>query len=798
MKGKKLLSWGLSAAICLSASAVPTLAASFPDVAGHWAVSYVDDTVAKGIFVGIDGNFVPNRTITASEVVATTARISVDTELRKQIGEDRQADIKAILGTSWVSSGKWEGEQYWFGDEYATCLETGILSYPELKELYQSKALVNPITKEDFALYLTRAMQLEAMAQNLPTYTLNFTDKKDITPGREPYIYVLNMCGIITGTDQGAFQPKKTVTRAEAAAMLSRATDFMKENGTNVELPKYAAYDSWVAGTIVSATAGSKDVILLTLSSELSGTETISLPAGTPIYENSMQADTTQLKAGTYARVNLGAGDKVIDVRLSGTAKTVAGTVVGISGDAVMLSVNGVTQTLGYDRFTEVQVGTVVGDGSLIDLDGGYTAATCKVDQLGHVVSLHLTGGTRKEEGIISGVESLSGGGVTLTVSAFDGQLKRYTISTGAAVTANGGLSVALSTLNSSYLGSHAALRVSNDNASSVVTLGVDTITQYLQGAVKDVSVDNGVKTITLTDLSTNKATTYKVGERASFAYQGSAIAYGDVKKDWFVTARVTGKASGSELTGLWAYPGSSTTAGTISAITYPSGTTNLVLSLTKGDGSVISFPFDITGTLPTIKRGGKTSTIDKLRTGDLAQVTVRYNAVTLIDATPQSANQTGTITEITQTTTGVTIKVELDGGAGTGAYTIGRDVSVTQGGSAISLYDLRIGHHVAMVTGGNQVSSIEVDKTVNTGGQITGTVIVTNTTDKTILFRVTEQGMADKIVTVLVPTGTTIQDVSGGSSTSVSLSQLKSNDLLDVYGTYVNDQFKATLIIRK
>lgn len=788
MKGKKLLSWVLSAALCLPALTLPASAASFPDVAGHWAVSYVDDTVAKGIFVGIDGKFVPDRTITASEVLATAARISVNAELRTQIGTDRADQIKGLLGT----------EQEWFHKEYAVCLESGILSYPELKELYQTKALVTPISKENFALYLTRAMQMEPMAKNLPTYTLNFTDKKDITPGREPYIYVLNMCGVITGTDTGAFQPKKTVTRAEAAAMLSRATEFMEENGTSAELPQYAKYDRWVAGTIASATAGSKGAVLLTLSSELSGTKTVSIPAETPIYENSMLADVSQLKAGTYARVNLGTGDKVISVRLSGAAKTITGAVVGISGDAIMLSVDGTTQTLGYDRFTEVQAGSAVGDRSLIDLDGGYTTAACRVDELGSMVALRLMGGTRREEGIIRAVESAPSGGVSLTVAALDGQLRRYTIPVSAVITANGGLPLAPSALNAGHVGGHAALRVSNDNASSAESLEVDTITSYLQGAVKDVSVDNGVQTVTITDLSTNKATTYKVADNAVFSYQNSATTYSGVKKDWFVTVRLTGRTSGSELTALWGYPGSSITEGTVSAITYPSGTTNLVLSLTKSDGSVVTFPFDMAGVLPEVKRGGKTSTIDKLRTGDLARVTVRYNSVTLIDATPQSANLTGTISEITQTSSGVTMKVELDGGAGTGTYTVGRDVSVTQDGKIISLYDLRIGYHVAMVADGSQISSIEVDKASNTGGQITGTVIWVNTTDKTILFRITEQGMADKMVTVLVPTGTTIQDVTGGGITSISLNKLESNNVLDIYGSYVNDQFKATLIIRK
>ena len=170
-----------------------------------------------------------------------------------------------------------------------------------------------------------------------------------------------------------------------------------------------------------------------------------------------------------------------------------------------------------------------------------------------------------------------------------------------------------------------------------------------------------------------------------------------------------------------------------------------------------------------------------------------------MIEATPQSANLTGTISEITQTSSGVTVKVELDGGAGTGTYTVGTGVSVTKSGTTISMYDLRVGYHVAMVANADQVSSIDVDKAAATSdNRISGTVIYVNTGDKNITFRANDGTSEGKIVIVSVPTGTTIQDFSGGTMSTLSLSKLTSGDTLDIYGSYVNDQFKATLIVRR
>ena len=786
MKGKKLLSWVLTAALCLSMSVGSAMAASFPDAdaSGVWAVPFIEDVVKKGIFIGIDGKFVPGRPITTSEVLTTCARIAVDEATRTEIAADRAAQMKTLIGE----------DLSWFRNSAAVCVEAGIVSYTELKELYQTKALTMNITKEDFSRYLVRAMQLEPMARNMTGYTLEFTDKKDITSGLEPYIYVLSMYGIVGGTDTGAFQPKSTVTRAVASKMLSVATDVMEENGTNVELPEYTDYYDWDSGTIISATAGNKGVIVLTVANGMTGTKSISLPAETPIYQNSMLADETWLKAGAYARVNLDSSGAAISVRLSGSVKSYTGNVAAINDEAVMLSVNGTTTTLNYDRFTDVKIGTKIGDRSLIDVDAGYTGATCVVDQLGHMVTLELTGGTREEVGLISSAEDIATGGANIVVSGFDGQLQRFTIPSGTAVTVNG---LPASTLTS-YKGSYVTLRVSNDNASNVISAAVDSSTKYVQGAIKGTGTDGDAKTVTLTDISTGKATTYKVSEKAAYTYQDAPTTYGALQKDYFVTVRILA----NELDTLWAYPGSSVTEGIVTGISFPTGTTKEIISVTKADGAVSNFEFDLSNkdSLPEIVRNGKSATIDKLRSGDVVKVTSRYNAVTRIDSTPQSANLTGTIKEKVETTTGVTITVEVDNNGGTKTYTVTSDVSVTRDGgkTTISMYDLRVGNHVAMVTSGDQMVSIDVDKTASTSNQLSGTIIYVNTSDKVITFRADDGTAGGKMVMVSVPSGTMIQDVSGGGSSSVTLSKLQTGDTLEIYGSYSGDQFKANLIIKK
>lgn len=771
MKRYRLLACVLAGAMALSWTSLPASAA-YPDVAaGHWSAPYIEDMTQKGVFIGIEQNgqllFMPSKEMTAVEAVVLCARISVETSLRQRIGADRAEQIGALTGD----------EKFWARDEFATCLESGILSYAELKELWQSGNIYRPIAKEDFCLYLVRCMQLSAMAENLTSVALDFVDRDEVSPGLEPYVYLLTQYGIVNGNENHAFQPRSTVTREVAATLLSRAMDFMEEKGTSVELSEYTNY-AWEAGSIVKAVSKGKDVIELTLNSEISGQRTFSIPAAVPIYENSMRVDASLLLAGTYARICYDAGGTAIAVRLSGSLETVEGSVVGVSENALMVNVGSVTRTIPYDRFTEVQVGTKNGGRELIETDAGYERAACRIDKLGHLAAVRLTGGTRKEEGIIRSAEPLSTGGTVLTVAGFHGGLQRYTIPTEASVTANG---IAMSGF-SGYTGSYISMRVKNADA-TVESANVDTVTVYLQGAVRSTGSTPDGKSVTITDLAVGKPIVWPIREDAAITYNGGTISWNGIQKDWFVTAKLVA----GEIETLYCYPGSSRTEGIITAITYPVGSAKQVLTVSTPQGVQAQFEVDLASP-PQIQRDDKLSTPDKLRTGDQVTVTVRYNEVTLIDAVSQSANVTGVIASKTEGPDGITIEVTLDSG-GTATYLLGSGVSVTQNGKIIDATSLRYGYRVAMVVSGNELVSIDVTGVSISSDHITGSVIVVSD-GKSFVFR-TDDGQT---FTVTLAPGSSIQSVREGY---VALSSLKPGDVLDLYGSYENGAFVATIAIK-
>ena len=764
MKGKRVLSLTLAALTSLSLLVVPAAAVSFDDMTDHWAREDVEYLAEQGVVNGTSATtFAPDQAMTACEALLFCSRATgVGSDDKEDIAEKWADTLEEILPEDMYS---------WAAEEMAVCLETGIISETELQALSEAGGLVRSITRETLAMYLVRAMQLSPVAESLTSYPMSFADTSSISASLQPYVYLLNMYGIVKGNDANQFLPQNSLTRAEMATMLRRAIDFMDERGIYAELPAYTDYD-WVGGTVAAVSTSTSGVTLLTLSSVVSGTRSVSLPADVEIYENNMLATSDALKVGSYARVNLNSQGTAESVRMGGALTTYDGSVTAIEADSLTVSVDGVSWMWDIDRFTEVQVGKTAGDYTLIDPQAGYTSATCYVDALGHLAAVALSGGTRAEEGILTDVGSTTGG-QTLLVSAFNGETKRYTLPTGAGVTVNG----VVGTMSTSYEGDYVSLRVSNDDSNQLVSVAVDTVTDYVQGSVRSISTSQN--TVTLTNLSTDKSTTYDIDSSAVIRYNGEEIALRDLERNTFATIQL----SGGEVALLDAYPGSTTTEGTISSITYGTPT---ILAVQLADDSVVTFELDLTD-LPTVTRDGESSSIDKIKSGDGVVVTVRYNKVDTLDTTSQSANVTGTITRVVQDTSGITIDVTLSDGSET-SYTVSDGVSITQDGTAVSLYTLKPNDRVAMVVSGSDVISIEVDKGSNSSSQLEGTVLVPNTKEKTLMVQLTD----GNVLTVDVSDASFMS--TSGSSTN--LSKLEVGDRVQLFGGYSGAQFVATLVL--
>ena len=770
-KLRRICSTIIALSLVLALVTVSAAAVSFSDMTDHWAKSDVEELAGKGIINGYsDGTFKPDAKMSAAEALLFCARVTnLDSSVKTKIAQAHEETLKGMLP---------EVMQSWAIPEMAICLETGIISVTELFAMCNSGAISQAITRENLSLYLVRAMQLEPLAKSLSTYTLPFADSSSISQSMQPYAYLLYTYGVVGGNEFNEFMPTSTVSRAEMAVMLKRALEFMENNGVVVELPNYTTND-WVGGTITSVSATSGGGLLLTLNSDFSGAKSVSLPADVKIYENNMITSSTALQAGKYVRVNLDSAGKAESVRIGGILTTYSGSVTSLSDGVLTIQSDGVSRMYTIDRFTEVQIGQKTGDSSLVDESAGYTTAACRVDSLGHLAGVQLLGGTRQEEGLIKSVTLSGNGAAVLQVTGFNGETQRYSVPSGAGVFVNG----LTGTLSASYVGDYVSMRVSNDTINEVASVTVDTVTQYVQGSIKSVRTSSSPSTVTINDFATGKSATYDVASGAEITYNGSAVSLSKLESGYFATLRLYS----GEAAMIQAYPGSSTVQGVISAITYGA---NTELDVTLTDGTTATYMVDLTNP-PDIYRGNAQSTIDKLKTGDQVTITVRYNEVTRIEATPQSANMEGTITRITMEATGVTLELTLTDGS-TASFLVTDGVSVSQDGSAVSLYSLKPGYKVALVVNNDQVVSIEVDKAAGSSTQLTGTVLYVNTSDRTVLLQWNDSGGMTNVTTIQA-SGATVLSV-GGSS--MSLNSLETGDTVQVYGGYNGLDFKATLII--
>ena len=781
MKVKRLLSGLLALAMVLTATILPASAATtFPDIQTHWAKSYIEAMTAAGMFKGYeDGNFKPENQLTTAEALALCARaIGLDSSTTMDIATDYYDTVKTTLNN----------EQTWFYQEFSICLATGILTSSDLKNLYQSGDLTDPIEKEDLAVYLVRAMQLGPMADRLTSYPLTFDDASSISADAKPSVYLLHVYGIVEGDEFNDFSPKLNVTRAVMATMLTRAIAYMQAHGTSPDLPEYTDY-AFRQGVIASATE-TNGVIQLTLNSDLTGATigTTTLPANVTIYENNMETTSSALKNGRHARVCLDSTGTAFAVRVSAELETFTATVNGIDGKNVAVTVNGSGRLLTMDRFTQVQIGSkTTGDYSIVESGANYTTAVCKLDDQGRLVAIQFTGGTSTVEGILADYTkaSTSSASATIQLIGFDGVTRTYTIPSDATITVDG----LVDTLSASQKDSHVVLRLLDED-NSVQSASVDTKSNYVQGVVK--SVDSSDDTITITRLSNDRNATYDVTSSAVITYKGETTRLRDLDKNDFVTILLN---EDDDATMIQAYSGSTTAEGTISERTFGSGSdTTITFVLTQKDGTKASFKVDLSDP-PTVERDDEDSTVDKLRVGDEVVFTIRYGEVTRIEATTQNVNLTGTVERIIQEKSGYTLEMVLSDGEEV-SYTVDSTVSVTQNSKEVALSSLKPGYKLGLAVNGDQVVAIEIQQAVNTGNKVSGTILYVDYAEDIIYLRATTDAGGEEMVTVEVPSSAVILNASTGGS--LDLRDLDTGNVIEVNGSYSGTIFRATIILRQ
>lgn len=215
--------------VMICSTIIPAFAVEFTDIGSHWGRSHIQRMADKDIVSGSDDPATGRRVYKPDDpVTKVEAMVMLYSMLREtdQLSSknDHTNRYKSIMTSAQIPE--------WAMRQVAYALETDIISttalagfmkdadpYPE----QQSAA------REDVAIYFGKAMDTDSEAQSSAA-TLNFKDTEQISSNALPYVSLLVEKDVISGDTENNFNPRQTITRAEMAALMSKAVEALEEN----------------------------------------------------------------------------------------------------------------------------------------------------------------------------------------------------------------------------------------------------------------------------------------------------------------------------------------------------------------------------------------------------------------------------------------------------------------------------------------------------------------------------------------------------------------------------------------
>ncbi len=170
------------------------------DIAGHWAEDGIRGLFAKGAVSGYpDGTFKPDANITRAEFITVLSKAF---------------DLKPRDGKVFADTGG-----HWARDTISTAVHYGIVNG------YDAGAFGpdDPVTREQMAVMVVNALQLP-----LEAGVISFRDGNDISDWARAAVAAAVRQGLINGYPDNTVRPRDNSTRAEAVAIIVKATSNSK------------------------------------------------------------------------------------------------------------------------------------------------------------------------------------------------------------------------------------------------------------------------------------------------------------------------------------------------------------------------------------------------------------------------------------------------------------------------------------------------------------------------------------------------------------------------------------------
>lgn len=491
MKLKRLVCGAVSVAV-ISAS-LTVGAASFSDISGHWAESYVKAMVDKGYIKGYDdGTFKPNKTITNTEALILLSRmLGVEDENNKTTVNNAVSAYSSVLSKYTTD----------YKNEISYLLYRGVIDTSDLDTYISDANKSQSLLRYQCAVLLTKLLGADEEVKNNVFISSSYSDTAQIPSEARPYVEYVRDAKIMEGMGVDSygdpiFGPNESVTRGQMAKMLSSLIDVLNvktvkgtvssvdsfgetvtvmnkayeiEDGTIVKLDgKDADFGSIKSGMSVTIIIVKDSVSMIEAQSETSSAKslkglivaattgadgreiTISDPEDSSdrytyeVYEDakiliSGATDTFgKLKSGQYVELTVDADGIVTKVSTLEKSESVVGTIYGKNLEAAVPTVtveNSKGEKTEYELSgNDISITRNGASATILDIVAG-DSVTMKLTY-GKVTKISAGSETQSSSGSIKSVTH-STSGTTIVVSVND-KTTEYSVGSGATITVDG------------------------------------------------------------------------------------------------------------------------------------------------------------------------------------------------------------------------------------------------------------------------------------------------------------------------------------------------------------------------
>ena len=491
---------------------------------------------------------------------------------------------------------------------------------------------------------------------------------------------------IITGYEDGSFQPGKSVTRQESIALFSKSLGASEEMNASIVNLAYGIYGAELAECTDSYAV--KQGAYMVYRKVLTPEEVVDY----------LNGDNRNLELKRYEAATLIAKALGADVWLK-TNKNFEVTFADKDEIPAM--------ALGYVYYaTELGIMNGMGD----DMFGPKETVTraqiaVMIKRILDMMNFEYI------NGMISEVDTLHN---NLAIKSEDGSIAKFGVGNSGAIYLDGN-KVTLTELNA---GMECVFTFSNDSLYQI-----DAITyegeETVYGAYKGKTTNNSGTTIKLDDVTTAETdlTSYKLASNAVVTFEGEPSTLAELTLGDYVEIKISG--------GLAVAVNVESKTKTVSGLTITDIQTSgegVMLYVTNDEEE--TFIYELASNASFIRNSAK-ATYDELAIGDSVTLTFTYRLVTGVTAIGKEKSTEGLIEEITISNN--TSYITITSGGSKAKYAMARDCEILLQDEEATAYDLRLGAYVKLTVSSETVTKI-ASEAVSEALSLTGTIKTVNT----------------------------------------------------------------------